>query len=96
MEELHVQIAEQYQMIKRNTARIEKLEARQDNLDNIVASVTALAQEQDHIKNDVKEIKADVKSLTAKPGKRWEGIVDKIIYVVVGALVAWALSHFGL
>ena len=96
MEELHVQIAEQYQMIKRNTARIEKLEARQDNLDNIVASVTALAQEQDHIKNDVKEIKADVKSLTAKPGKRWEGIVDKIIYVTVGALVAWALSHFGL
>ena len=96
MEELHVQIAEQYQMIKRNTARIEKLEARQDNLDNIVASVTALAQEQDHIKNDVKEIKSDVKSLTAKPGKRWEGIVDKIIYVVVGALVAWALSHFGL
>ncbi len=96
MEELHVQIAEQYQMIKRNTARIEKLETRQDNLDNIVASVTALAQEQDHIKNDVKEIKADVKSLTAKPGKRWEGIVDKIIYVTVGALVAWALSHFGL
>ena len=96
MEELHVQIAEQYQMIKRNTARIEKLEARQDNLDNIVASVTALAQEQDHIKNDVKEIKADVKSLTAKPGKRWEGIVDKIIYVTVGALVALALSHFGL
>ena len=96
MEELHVQIAEQYQMIKRNTARIEKLETRQDNLDNIVASVTALAQEQDHIRNDVKEIKADVKSLTAKPGKRWEGIVDKIIYVTVGALVAWALSHFGL
>ena len=96
LEALHVQVAEQYQMIKRCNGRIEKLETRQDNLDNIVASVTALAQEQDHIKNDVKEIKADVKSLTAKPGKRWEGIVDKIIYVTVGALVAWALSHFGL
>ena len=68
----------------------------QDYLDSIAASVTALATEQDYIKTDVKEIKSDVKSLTAKPGKRWEGIVDKIIYVVVGALVAWALSHFGL
>ena len=96
LEELHVQIAEQYQMIMRCNGRIEKLEARQDNLDRIAASVTALATEQDYIKTDVKEIKSDVKSLTAKPGKRWEGIVDKIIYVVVGALVAWALSHFGL
>ena len=96
LEALHVQVAEQYQMIKRCNGRIEKLEARQDNLDSIAASVTALATEQDYIKTDVKEIKSDVKSLTAKPGKRWEGIVDKIIYIVVGALVAWALSHFGL
>ncbi len=96
LEALHVQVAEQYQMIKRCSGRIEKLEARQDNLDSIAASVTALATEQDYIKTDVKEIKSDVKSLTAKPGKRWEGIVDKIIYVVVGALVAWTLSHFGL
>lgn len=96
LEALHVQVAEQYQMIKRCNGQIEKLEARQDNLDSIAASVTALATEQDYIKTDVKEIKSDVKSLTAKPGKRWEGIVDKIIYVVVGALVAWALSHFGL
>lgn len=96
MEALHVQVAEQYQMIKRCNGRIEKLEARQDNLDSIAASVTALATEQDYIKTDVKEIKSDVKSLTAKPGKRWEGVVDKIIYVIVGALVAGALLHFGL
>ena len=96
MEALHVQVAEQYQMIKRCNGRIEKLEARQDSLDSIAASVTALATEQDYIKTDVKEIKSDVKSLTAKPGKRWEGVVDKIIYVIVGALVAGALLHFGL
>ena len=96
MEALHVQVAEQYQMIKRCNGRIEKLEARQDNLDSIAASVTALATEQDYIKTDVKEIKSDVKSLTAKPGKRWEGVVDKIIYVIVGALVAGALLPFGL
>ena len=42
MEALHVQVAEQYQMIKRCNGRIEKLEARQDNLDSIAASVNAL------------------------------------------------------
>lgn len=96
MEALHVQVAEQYQMIKRCNGRIEKLEARQDNLDSIAASVTALATEQDYIKTDVKEIKSDVKTLTEKPGRRWDAIVDKIIYVIVGALVAGALLHFGL
>lgn len=96
MEALHVQVAEQYQMIKRCNGRIEKMEARQDNLDSIAASVTALATEQDYIKTDVKEIKSDVKTLTEKPGRRWDAIVDKIIYVIVGALVAGALLHFGL
>ena len=96
MEALHVQVAEQYQMIKRCNGRIEKLEARQDNLDSIAASVTALATEQDYIKTDVKEIKSDVKTLTEKPGRRWDAIVDKIIWAVAGALIVWALSQIGL
>lgn len=77
---------------KSNTHRLDEVEKRQDNLDELVASVAVFAKEQEHIQQDVKEIKADVKALTDKPGKRWEGLVDKILLVLAGAFVAWIAS----
>lgn len=77
---------------KSNTHRLDEVEKRQDNLDELVASVAVFAKEQEHIQQDVKEIKADVKALTDKPGKRWEGLVDKILLVLAGAFVAWLAS----
>ena len=43
---------------------------------------------------DVKldEVKATVSALAEKPGKRWDGLVDKLIYLVAGAMVAWAAA----
>lgn len=66
------------------------LERRQDDLDQLVASVAVFAKEQEHIQADVREIKADVKALTDKPGRRWEGLVDKLLCAVAGAVMAWA------
>lgn len=77
---------------KSNTHRLEEVEKRQDNLDELVASVAVFAKEQEHIQQDVQEIKADVKALTDKPAKRWEGLVDKILLVLAGAFVAWLAS----
>lgn len=77
---------------KSNTHRLEDVEKRQDNLDELVASVAVFAKEQEHIQQDVKEIKADVKALTDKPAKRWEGLVDKVLLVLAGAFVAWLAS----
>lgn len=77
---------------KSNTHRLEEVEKRQDNLDELVASVAVFAKEQEHIQQDVKEIKADVKGLTDKPAKRWESLVDKVLLVLAGAFVAWLAS----
>ena len=49
------------------TRRIDTMEARQDNLDKLVASVAVMAEEQDHIKSDVTEIKTDVKNKVIIP-----------------------------
>ncbi len=75
-----------------NTHRIDKVERRQDNLDALVTSVATLATEQEHIKDDVTEIKSDVKTLTSKPGNRWDSLVDKAIWAVCGGVLAWLLS----
>lgn len=72
-----------------NRHRLEDIEKRQDNLDELVKSVALFAQEQEYIKEDVKEIKADVKALTDKPVKRWESLVDKLMLVAAGAFLGW-------
>ena len=72
-----------------NRHRLEDIEKRQDNLDELVASVAVFSKEQEHIQADVKEIKADVKALTDKPAKRWDSLVDKLLFAVAGAVLAW-------
>ena len=84
------------QRCKSNTHRLEEVEKRQDNLDKLASSVAALATKQEDMDGDVKEIKADVKALNAKPGKRWESIVDKAIWAVLAAMIAFVLARIGL
>lgn len=95
-EELAVKLEAVDQRSKSNGHQIEEIKKRQDNLDKLVQSVTALATEQEHIKEDVTEIKADVKSLTEKPAKRWDGIVDKLIWAVLAAVLGFVLARAGL
>lgn len=78
------------------TRRMANMEARQDNLDKLVASVAVMAEEQDHIKSDVTEIKTNVKELKAKSGKRWDELVDKAIWAILAAVIAFFLARIGL
>lgn len=81
---------------KSNTKRIDDMEKRQNDLDDLVSTVKVLADREERVEDDVKEIKGDVKEIKAKPGKRWEGIVDKILYIIVGALITYVLAQIGL
>jgi hypothetical protein len=81
---------------KSNQHRLDELEKRQDNLDDLVSTVKVLAVREEAVENDVKEIKADVKSLTSKPGQRWDSLMDKIIWAVAGAVLAFILAKIGL
>lgn len=81
---------------KSNSHRIDDLEKKQDKFDEIVTSINVLATKEQNVENDVKEIKSDVKSLTMKPIKRWEGIVDKILFTIVGIVLAYIFSKIGM
>lgn len=80
---------------KSNTKRIDEMEKRQDNLDDLVGTVKALAVREENVENDVKEIKSDVKTLTSKPAQRWDSLVDKIILTIAAAVVGFILAKFG-
>jgi predicted nucleic acid-binding Zn-ribbon protein len=75
--------------------KVEALENRQDDLDKLVSTVSALAVREERMESDVKEIKADVKSLTSKSGKRWDDLVDKAIWAVAAAAIAFLLGSAG-
>lgn len=77
---------------KSNMHRLDKMEERQDNLEQLTNAFTKIETEQGYIKKDVSEIKADVKALAEIPAKRWESIIERIITVVVGAIVGYLLS----
>ena len=80
---------------KSNQRRLDEVEKRQDDLDELVSTVKILALREENVENDVKEIKDDVKNLTNKPAERWDNLVDKIIWAVAGAVVAFMMSQIG-
>lgn len=81
---------------KSNSHRLDEVEKRQEDITELVQSVATIAQKQNDMDSDVREIKTDVKTLMAKPAKRWDTVVEKALLAVVGALVAFALARFGL
>lgn len=95
-EEMALKLTEVEQRSKSNTHRLDDVEKRQDNLDELVTSVALMAKEQEHLRTDVTEIKTDVKALTTKPAKRWDAIVDKLIWAILAAVVAFLLARIGL
>lgn len=42
------------------------------------------------------KLTADVETLKAAPGKRWNSIVEKVIFTVVAAVIGFVLAKIGL
>ncbi len=40
-------------------------------------------------------VRADVNDLKAKPSKRWDAVVDKILLGVIGAIVVYIMTQIG-
>lgn len=78
-----------------NTHRIDELRDKVDNIADLTTSVKVLAEREERVESDVKEIKTDVKAITGKAGKRWEKVVDTILGALAGAFVAWLIAGGG-
>ena len=94
--EVTVQLAAMEQRLRAQGKRLEKTEKRQDALDKLTTAVEVLAQRQQGVEEVTREIKADVKSLKEKPGKHWESMIDRVLYLVIGAVFSLlALGNLG-
>ncbi len=81
---------------KSNSHRLDEVEKRQDNLDELVSTVKVLAVREENVESDVKEIKNDVKSLTSKPAKRWDNLINQIITILVATVAGFILAKIGM
>lgn len=95
-----VKLTETENRSKSNSHRLDKAEDRLDEVEHrvsesekLVNSIALIAQRQDTMEGDVKEIKADVKALAAKPGQKWEDVVKYALSAIIGALVTYLFAH---
>ena len=91
-QEMSIRLTAAEQRAKSNTHRIEKLEQQQKDLNKLVTAVEVLASREMGVERDVKEIKADVKSITQKPARRWDAMVDRVLYVLIGAALSLLMT----
>ena len=73
----------------RNEGRIKKLESEQSELRELTTSVALLAQQMESMTKSIDTMSGKVGALEAKPGKRWDSLVDKLLFAVAGAVLAW-------
>ena len=81
---------------KSNTKRIDDVEKRQDDLEVLVSSVAKMATQMEYMEKNLKSIGEKVDNIAAKPGKRFDDIVDKLIWLFVGGAGAFLLTQLGL
>lgn len=88
-EEMTERLVEVEQRSKSNTHRLDAVEKNQEALNSIATSVAVMAEQQKNISEKVDTIDDKVSTLEGKPGKRWESLVDKLLFSVAGAVLAW-------
>lgn len=63
---------------------------------SMTAQYQAIMEKLTEMSARLNEALATIAALKEKPGKRWEAIVDKVIWAVLAAVVAFVLGRIGL
>lgn len=79
-----------------NTKRLNKLEESTEALNRMAISMEVIAEKQDRVAESVERLDGKVEALESRPGKRWDSIVDKTIWAVLAAIIAFTLGRLGL
>ena len=95
-----IELAKEQQLIwdlaKSNKKRIDSLEEEQKELRNLTAAVSGMVAEQKNMRDDLSEMKTDLKEIKEKPGKRWDNMAEKVLMLIIAAVVTFMLAKIGL
>lgn len=74
----------------------QKLDASHTSVAVIEERLNQIKEDTEEIKTALQEEKNTVQELRDKPGKRWESLVEKTIWAVCAAVIAFLLGRVGL
>ena len=95
-EQLAIKLQETTDRSIRNEGRIKKLEGEHETLQQLATAVAVMAEQLKTMNTNVNNLTNKVDKLEEKPAKRWDSIVDKVIWAVLAAVIAFVLGKFGL
>ena len=81
---------------KRQNRRISDLETKVEDISSLTTSVASLAKSVEQMAKTQEKQGKRLEVLEQKPGNRWDAIVDKAVWAVAAALIAYILSNLGL
>lgn len=84
------------QRSKSNSHRLEALEKQTEAVNRLTTSVAVMAEKVEATGEKVDGLCTDVQELKSEPGKRWKSVVERVIYIVVAAVVGFILARLGL
>jgi uncharacterized coiled-coil protein SlyX len=93
-------LTERVQELKALTAsqetRIERLEGEYEAITQLATNVAVMAEQMKSMTASLNSLNTKVDNLEGKPGKRWDGIVDKFVWAAIAAVLAFFLAKIGL
>ena len=81
---------------KSNSHRLNKLEESNEVISRLATSMEVMASKQEQVADTVDKLDGKVTALEGKPGKRWDNLVEKLIWAVVAAVAGFFLAQIGL
>lgn len=81
---------------KSNSHRLDKLEESTEAINRLATSMEVMAERQEQVADSVGKLDRKVTALEEKPGKRWDGLIDKIVWAIAAALIGFVLAQVGL
>lgn len=95
-EQLAIKLQETTDRSLRNEGRIKKLEGEHETLQQLATAVAVMAEQLKTMNTNVNNLTNKVDKLEEKPAKRWDSIVDKVVWAVLAAVIAFVLGRIGL
>lgn len=88
-QEWNVRVTALEERVSANTRRIGDLEQGQETLNRMATAVEVLATKQETVAGNVARLDEKLDALERRPGKRWDSLVDKMLFAAAGAVIAW-------
>ena len=96
IEDIALKLQETTDRSTRNEGRIKKLESESAVLHQLATSVAVMAEQMKTMNTSVATLASEVEEMKDKPAKRWDNLVDKIIWAVAGGVLAYIIAKIGL